>query len=26
VFIGIIVLASLWIARERIRKWLMGVQ
>ena len=25
-FIGIIVLASLWIARERIRKWLMGVQ
>jgi N-acetylmuramoyl-L-alanine amidase len=26
VFIGVIVLAALWIARERIHKWVMGVQ
>lgn len=26
VFLGIIILAGLWIARERIHKWVMGVQ
>lgn len=26
VFLGVIILAGLWVARERIKKWAMGVQ